>query len=192
MAMYASSNEAFAELTKIIARVCIDVTGRQAVEADENIIPKVSGEFILVDLSDADPLDWQDNDWIDEDTGFACSTQNFVVTYTLTAYRGKAQAALTRVIQSLKLPFLYNKYFPDGSPFAYSSSSSISRMRVPLNQQFFENRARVQILFNVSFIEYDTGDMTTLEKIGISAQVKDVDGTVLEDIDMLIGTDTTP
>lgn len=180
MAGFTNSDEAFAELTKIVGRFCIESTGKKVVEADEEIIPKQDGEFILIDLSDVDQLDWQDNEWIDEN-GRYYATHNYTVIYTLTAYRGKAQATLARVLQAMNLPFIYDKYFPYGSPFAYSSSSNISRMRVPLNQQFFENRARVQITFNVSFIEHDTGDLTDLEKISMNVEVKGQDLDILEE-----------
>lgn len=164
---FTNSDEAFAELTKIVGRFCFEATGKPVVVADENIIPKQEGEFILVDQSDTDQRDWQDNEWIDEN-GVYFATHNYTVVYTLTAYRGKAQATLARVLQAMNLPFIYDKYFPYGSSFAYSSSSNINRMRVPLNQQFYENRARVQITFNVTFIEHDTGDLTDLEKISMN------------------------
>lgn len=179
MAGFTNSEEVFGALTKTLGKFCKEVTGKSVVEADENIIPKLEGEFILIDLSDADQLDWQDNEWTDAN-GVYQATHNYSVTYTLTAYRGKPQVVLARVLQAMNLPFIYDKYFPDGSAFAYSSSSSISRMRVPLNQQFFENRARVQIIFNVSFLEHDNGEFEDLEHIAMSVGITDPSGKVID------------
>ena len=168
MAGFTNSDEIFDALTKVVGAFCKETTGRKVVLAGEDEIPKVDGEFILVDLTAVDQLDWQANEWVD-DQGRNMTTHNYEVVYTLTAYRGKAPNALSRVLQAMNLPFIYEKYFPTNSPFAYSSSSTISRLRVPLNMQKFENRAVVLLTFNVCFIETDTGSFEELEKL--NAQV---------------------
>lgn len=168
MAGFTNSDEIFDALTRVVGDFCKETTGRKVVLAGEDEIPKVAGEFILVDLTAVDQIDWQANEWVD-DQGRNMTTHNYEVVYTLTAYRGKAPNALSRVLQAMNLPFIYEKYFPTNSPFAYSSSSTISRLRVPLNMQKFENRAVVLLTFNVCFIETDTGAFEDLEKV--NAQV---------------------
>lgn len=164
MAFFTDSDQIFDALTKTIGSFCKEVTGRKVVLAGEDEIPKVDGDFILVDLTAVDQIDWQSDDGLDT-LGRAITVHNYEVVYTLTAYRGKAPNALSKVLQAMNLPFIYDKYFPTNSPFAYSSSSTISRLRVPLNMQKFENRAVVLITFNVCFIETDTGAFEDLEKI---------------------------
>lgn len=164
MADFTNSDEIFDALTNTVGAFCKEVTGRKVVLAGEDEIPKVEGEFILVDLTSSDQLDWQANEWVDQ-FGNNVTTHNYEVVFTVTAYRGKAQAALSKVLQAMNLPFIYDKYFPDGSPFAYSSSSTISRLRVPLNMQKYENRSIVLLTFNVCFIETDAGSFEELEQI---------------------------
>uniref|UniRef100_A0AAU8GFS9 Phage neck terminator protein gp12-like domain-containing protein n=1 Tax=Salmonella phage vB_SEnST11_KE23 TaxID=3161174 RepID=A0AAU8GFS9_9CAUD len=164
MAGFTNSDEIFDALTNTVGAFCKETTGRKVVLAGEDEIPKVDGEFILVDLTAVDQIDWQSDEGVDTQ-GNAMTVHNYEVVYTLTAYRGKAPNALSRVLQAMNLPFIYDKYFPTNSPFAYSSSSTISRLRVPLNMQKFETRAVVLITFNVCFIETDTGAFEDLEKI---------------------------
>lgn len=162
-------------LTKTIGKLIVEVTGSKVILADDDTIPKVEGEYILVDESALDPVDWITGEMRDEE-GNVYSVQNYQTTYTLTAYRGKRpHATLSRVMQAFGLPFMYEKYFPLGSPFAYSSSSTVNKMRVPLNAQYFENRARVQIIFNLAFIQRDTGSFEELEQINIDLGVTYVD-----------------
>lgn len=164
MTDFISTDEIFDALTKTIGSFCKEVTGRKVVLAGEDEIPKVDGEFILVDLTAVDQLDWQSDDGFTDD-GRAVTVHNYEVVYTLTAYRGKAPNALSRILQAMNLPFIYDKYFPTNSPFAYSSSSTISRLRVPLNVQKYETRAVVLITFNVCFAETDTGVFEDLETL---------------------------
>lgn len=167
MAGFTNSDEIFDALTKTVGSFCKEASGRKVVLAGEDEIPKVDGEFILVDLTSVDQLDWQSDDGFNE-MGQAITVHNYEVVYTITAYRGKAPNSLSRVLQAMNLPFIYDKYFPTNSPFAYSSSSTISRLRIPLNMQKFENRAVVLITFNVCFIETDIGSFEELEGIGAS------------------------
>ena len=174
---FTNSDVVMDSLTKTLGRLCLDVTNYKVVEADETI-PKVEGPFILVDLSALDQLDWATNEVVDAE-GLSHTVHNYYATYTLTAYRGKPQWALARVLQAFGLPWICNKYFPTGSPYAYSSSSSIARMRIPLNQQFYENRARVQINFNVTYVESDFGTFEDLEKVIIGVEIEDPTGVVI-------------
>lgn len=164
MAEFTNSDQIFDALTRTVGSFCKETTGRKVVLAGEDEIPKVDGEFILVDLTAVDQLDWQANEWVDA-SGNNVTTHNYEVVYTITAYRGKAPNSLSRMLQAMNLPFIYDKYFPTNSPFAYSSSSTISRLRVPLNMQKFETRAVVLLTFNVCFIETDAGSFEDLEKI---------------------------
>ncbi|QEQ94913.1 hypothetical protein pEaSNUABM56_00114 [Erwinia phage pEa_SNUABM_56] len=166
MAGFVNTDEVFDLLTKTLGRLSKEVTGRKVVLDDDETIPKVDEEFILVSQTAATQLDWTDNEWQDE-LGNAAVSHNYEVTYTLTAYRGKAFADLTKVLQSLNLPFFYEKYFPSPSAFAYSSSSTISRLRIPLNMQKFENRAVVIITFNVNFMAVDTQAFEDIDKINM-------------------------
>lgn len=166
MAGFQNIDEAYDLLTKTIGRLAKEVTGRKVVLDDDETIPKVDEEFILVSQSTADQLDWADNEGQDID-GVAMVTHNYEVTYTLTAYRGNAFSALTKVLQGLNLPYLYEKYFPSPCAFAYQSASTVSRLRVPLNMQKFENRAVVLITFNVSFVVVDAGAFEDIEKINM-------------------------
>lgn len=174
---FTNSDVVMASLTRAIGRLCIDVTGYNVVEADETI-PKPEGPYILVDLSMLNPLDWATNEVVDED-GVVHTAHNYTAAYTLTAYRGKPHWALSRVHQAFGLPYLREKYFPTGSPYAYSSASSIARMRVPLNQQLFENRARTIVTFNTTFVEKDVGAFEDIEHIVISIEAEDALGNPL-------------
>lgn len=166
MADFHNTEEAFNLLTRRIGLLVKEVTKRKVVLDDDETIPKVEGEFILVSQTSADQLDWSDNE--DEDmNGNALITHNYEITYTLTAYRGNAFTSLTKVLQGLNLPYLYEKYFPSPCPFAYQSASTVSRLRVPLNMQKFENRAVVLVTFNVSFLAKDTTAFEDIERINM-------------------------
>lgn len=171
---FTNSDVVMGALTKAIGRLCLDVTGYDVVEADETI-PKPEGPYILVDLSLLTPLDWATAEVVDED-GVVHTAHNYTASYTLTAYRGKPHWALSRVHQAFGLPFLREKYFPTGSPYAYSSTSNIARMRVPLNQQLFENRARTIITFNTTFVEKDIGTFEDVEHIVIGIETGNTSG----------------
>lgn len=178
--MYTNSEQIFNKLTNTIGFFCKEATGREVDVGDEsNTIPKLSGEFIFIELMSSDQLDWSANEWVD-DKGKIVVTHNYETTFSITAYRGNAHAAITRVLQCMNLPFMYNKYFPEGAPYAYASSSTVSRMRVPLNAQAYENRARVLITFNVCVVEHDTGDFGNLEKVIIGATVYGQDHGVID------------
>nr|DAM41408.1 MAG TPA: hypothetical protein [Caudoviricetes sp.] len=171
---FTNSDVVMGELTKAVGRLCVDVTGYDVVEADETI-PKPEGPYILVDLSLLSPLDWATNEVVDED-GVVHTAHNYTASYTLTAYRGKPHWALSRVHQAFGLPFLREKYFPTGSPYAYSSTSNIARMRVPLNQQMFENRARTIVTFNATFVEKDIGTFEGVDHIIVGINVDNPSG----------------
>lgn len=170
---FTNSDAVMEALTNTIGRLCAEVTEYKVVVADETI-PKVEGPFILVDLAALDQYDWKSDEIVDEN-GVNHSVHNYTATYTLTAYRGKPHWALSRVCQSFGLPWLYDRHFPYGSPYAYSSSSTIARIRVPLNAQYYENRARVQIIFNVTFVESDYGMFEDIAAINVDLGVTYVD-----------------
>lgn len=178
---FTNSDAVMEELTRAVGRLCVDVTGYNVVEADA-VIPKPEGPYILVDLSLLDPLDWATNEVVDED-GVVHTAHNYTASYTLTAYRGKPHWALSRVHQAFGLPYLREKYFPTGSPYAYSSISNIARMRVPLNQQTFENRARTTVTFNTTFVEKDIGVFEDVDHVIIGINVEDSLGNPLTDSD---------
>lgn len=171
---FTNSDIVMESLTKAIGRLCLDVTNYNVVEADETI-PKPEGPYILVDLTAMDPLDWATNEGVDEN-GVMYTVHNYLASYTLTAYRGKPHWALSRVHQAFGLPYLREKYFPTGTPYAYSSASTISRLRVPLNQQLYENRARFLLNFNVTFAETDTGVFEGIDRIVIDLSVGNESG----------------
>lgn len=185
---FTNSDEVFDNLTLTLGKMVREVTGWKVINADDQVIPKVEGEHILIELSEADQLNWKTGET--QIDGTYVAFHNYLVTYTLTAYRGKPQVALSRVLQSMGLPFIYDKYFPYGSPWAFSSSSSISRMRVPVNMQDFERRARVQINFNVAFMETDTGAFEDLEKVELSIAMDDFAGVT--NMDILIDLNSPP
>lgn len=178
---FTNSDAVMDGLTKSLAWLIRDVTGYQVVEADETI-PKPDGNFVLVDLTALTPLDWATNEVVDED-GYTHVAHNYVAGFTLTAYRGKPHWAISRVHQAFGLPFMREKYFPTGSPYAYSSTSSIARIRVPLNQQLYENRARVLINFNVCFVEKDVGKFEDVDRIVIGIGVDNSSGEALQGIE---------
>lgn len=171
---FTNSDQIMDALTKTVGRLCKAVTNYQVVEADAEM-PKAEGPFILVDLSALDQVDWKSAEIMDENGRYR-AVHNYTATYTLTAYRGKPHWALSRVLQSFGLPFIYDKFFPYGSPYAYSSSSTIARLRIPLNAQLFENRARVQIIFNVTYVEEDFGLFEDIEGIRIDVGLDHIDG----------------
>lgn len=184
---FTNSDAVLAALTKAVGRLCIDVTGYDVVEADSTI-PKPEGPYILVDLSLLQPLDWATAELVDED-GVVHTAYNYTTTFALTAYRGKPHWALSRVHQAFGLPYLREKYFPTGSPFAYSSISNITRMRVPLNQQLFENRARTLVTFNTTFVEKDIGTFEDVDRIVIGIDVEDSNGVLLPGTDLEVNID---
>lgn len=173
MAGFVNTEEVFDLLTKTLGRLSKEVTGRKVVLDDDETIPKVDEEFILVSQTAATQLDWADNEWQDE-LGNAAVSHNYEVTYTLTAYRGKAFSDMTKILQAINLPFFYDKYFPTPSAFAYSSSSTISRLRIPLNMQKFENRAVVIISFNVNVSAVDSKAFEEIEKISFEITTTDI------------------
>ena len=158
----------FNDLEEIVAKMARVATGRRVIIGDQEIIPKPDGEFILLETMGIQPHIWEDNAFQTEE-GVAYITHNYTVTYMLTAYRGKAYAALSRLLQAINLPMFYDKYFPLGSCFAYSNNSTISPQRVPLNKQTYENRATVMLTFNVRFVETDIGAFEDLQ--GIKAEI---------------------
>lgn len=171
---FTNSDEVITNLTKSLGRLVLDITGIQVVDADSTI-PKPEGPYILIDLATLDQLDWATNEEVDSE-GVLNTAYNYTASYTLTAYRGKPYLALSRVLQSFGLPYLRERYFPTGSAFAYSSSSTIAKLRVPLNQQMFENRARVLITFNVCFVERDVGVFEDVEAIVIGIETENTSG----------------
>lgn len=187
---FTNSDAVLAALNKAIGRLIVDVTGYQVVEADETI-PKATGNFVLVDLTALNPLDWATNEVVDED-GILHTAHNYLASITLTAYRGKPHWALSRVHQAFGLSYLREKYFPTGSPFAYSSSSTIARMRIPLNQQLYENRARVLINFNVTFVEKDVGTFEDIDQIIIGVDVDNDAGTPPQHLEAIYDKDEEP
>lgn len=158
----------FSDLETTIAKLVKVATGRTVVLAESSTIPKPEGEFVLLQTLAINPTTWEDNEFQDAE-GNAYVTHSYTVTYLLTAYRGRAYAALSRVLQAINLPMFYDKYFPLGSCFAYSNNSTISPQRVPLNKQMYENRATVMLTFNVRFVETDIGAFEDLE--GIKAEI---------------------
>ncbi len=89
MADFTNSDQIFDALTKTVGSFCKEATGRKVVLAGEDEIPKVDGEFILVDLTAVDQIDWQADEGVDL-AGKAITVHNYEVVYTLTAYRGQA------------------------------------------------------------------------------------------------------
>jgi|AGFT01.1.fsa_nt_gi hypothetical protein len=177
---FTNSDVVMGNLTRAVGRLVKDVTGYKVVEADETI-PKVEGPFVLVDLTLLDPLDWATNEVVDAE-GVTHVAHNYQASYTLTAYRGKPHWALSRVHQAFGLPYLREQYFPTGSPYAYSTCSSIARLRVPLNQQMYENRARILVTFNATFVEKDVGVFEDLEHVIIGITAQDSLGNPFENV----------
>lgn len=173
-----TTEEVIDNLNEVIGQFANEVSGYDVVFADEDTIPKVEGPFILVDLSSLEQIDWEDEVYEDEN-GVKAVVKNFTALYTLTAYRGKPSTALAKVLQGFGFPYLRNKYFPLGTPYAYSSASNITRMRIPLNQQYFENRARVLITFNLRFIESDYGAFEEVREIQVSTDIDDGTGAIV-------------
>jgi len=166
MESFVNTDYVFDLLTNTVGRMIKEVTGRKVVLDDDETIPKVDDEFIMVSQTDATQLDWADNEWEDEE-GISAVSHNYEVTYTFTAYRGKAFSDLNKVVQAFNLPFLYEKYFPTPSAFAYASSSSVSKLRIPVNMQKYENRAVVIVTFNVKFIAVDKTAFESIDKINL-------------------------
>lgn len=164
------SNDIFDQLTEALGGFINEVTGRPVLLGREGVWNKPKGEFVLVDLQSAEPTIWSNNEGYDEN-GNPVQTHNFVVTYLITAFRGNTHSALSKAVQLIKSPYKYYKYFPTDSPFAFSSSSSVSRTRVPLEEQVFENQSSVILYFNVCFIEQDES-FEDLIDININGVVK--------------------
>ncbi|WP_105492283.1 phage neck terminator protein [Escherichia coli] len=158
----------FDDLETTIGKLVRVSTGRKVILAEDDSIPKPDGEFVLLQTLAINPTTWEDNVFQDVE-GRAYITHSYTVTYLLTAYRGRAYAALSRVLQAINLPMFYDKYFPLGSCYSYSNNSTISPQRVPLNKQKYENRATVMLTFNVRFAETDIGAFEDLE--GMSAEI---------------------
>lgn len=187
---FTNSDQVLKELSDAVGRLCIDATGYKVVEADSTI-PKPDGPYILVDLTIMNPMDWSTNEIVD-DEGITHVAHNYVIGFTLTAYRGKPHWALSKVHQSFGLPFLRERYFPTGSLYAYSSTSSISRLRVPLNNQVYENRARLLVNFNVCFVEKDIGAFEDVDRIIIDLNVDSPSGVPLTGLQSEIDKNVKP
>lgn len=165
-----TSEDIFDQLTDQLGGFIKEVTGRTILLGKEGAWNRPVDEFILVDLQSAEPLLWAEDYGLDID-GNTVYTQNFVVTFLVTAFKGKTHSVLTKVVQKFNHRFTYYKYFPACSPFAYSSCSSVSRTRVPVEDQEFENQSSVILNFNVCFIESDD-DFETLDEINVTGIVK--------------------
>jgi len=171
---FTNSADVLDSLSITLGKMIKSVTGYKVVDA-EATVTRPDGNFILVDMTSLTPVDWETNEIVDGN-GVVLTAHNYTASYTLTAYKGKPHWALSRVHQAFGLPYLREKYFPTGSPYSYSSSSTISRMRVPRNQQEYETRARILINFNVCFVEMDTGAFEEVERIQIGITAENTSG----------------
>lgn len=172
------TDDIFDQLTEALGGFVGEVTGRPVLLGKEGVWNKPDGNFVLVDLQAADAIRWETGIGHDA-AGNEVYAHNFVVTFLVTAFRGKAHSALSKVVQRFNTPFIYYKYFPTDSPFTYSSCSSVSRTRVPMEEQQFENQSSVILNFNVCFVEAD-GSFEEVEEINIHGKVQQPGGGAAE------------
>lgn len=165
MSNYLNTEQALAELVKIVGKVVYAATGLKAIYSGSKQIPKPEGEFAMIDQPVVTPVSvWEDDHY--EEENCAVQTHNFKVTFPVTVYRGNNPAAkLSKVLQVLNLPKFYDRIFPDNSQFAYASCTTVSSQRVPLNNQLYENRATTLLTFNMCVVESDSEAFEVLEKI---------------------------
>ena len=130
-------------------------------------MPIPEGPYAVIDEIDADPVAQESQEMPHLD-GVIYQTHNYTVTYNITAHRGRTQSDLVRMVQAFAKPVIYDKYFPTGSPFAFSSASTVARIKVPQNLQTYEIRSTVLLTFNVCFIEADYGEMEKIRAINAS------------------------
>lgn len=165
MSNYLNTEQALAELVKIVGKVVYAATGLKAIYSGSKQIPKPEGEFAMIDQPVVTPVSVWEDDYYEEEN-CAVQTHNFKVTFSVTVYRGNNPAAkLSKVLQVLNLPKFYDRIFPDNSQFAYASCTTVSSQRVPLNNQLYENRATTLLTFNMCVVESDSEAFEVLEKI---------------------------
>lgn len=167
MSAYLNTEQALAELVKIVGKVVYAATGLKAIYSGSKQIPKPEGEFAMIDQPVVTPNSvWEDN-YLEEEN-VAVHTYNYKVTFPVTVYRGSNPAAkLSKVLHMLTLPKFYDRIFPDNSQFAYAYSTTVSSQRVPLNQQLYENRATTLLTFNMCVVESDSEAFEVLSKVGL-------------------------
>ena len=183
MSYAGETEQVIQDLTKTLGSLIVEVTGRKVYLQDETTVAVPEGEFVGVELMILHEMNFNDNIWIDED-GVTSISHNYEAVYNVTAFRGMSFAAISKITQSFKLPFLYYKYFPEGSYFAFNGVSNINKIRVPLNYQDFENRSSVLITFNVKFISKDIGEFEAIEKVNFKTTIfDDADKSILTTID---------
>lgn len=171
------------DLTKTLGKLIKEVTGRQVYLQDESDMASPEGEYIGLELMILHEMNFNDNIWVDED-GITSISHNYEIVYNVIAYRGNTSAAISKITQSFKLPYLYYKYFPEGSFYSFSSVSNINKIRVPSNYQNFENRSSVLITFNAKFISKDIGEFEEIEKVIFKTTIfDDADKSMLTTID---------
>lgn len=186
---YTTTDQVVDRLTNTIGKLVKETTGYKVINS-EGTVTKPPGDFILVDVVSLEPVEYSAEEIVD-DQGFSYTAHNYLASYSLMAYRGKPHIALSIVQQAFSKPYIRNKYFPLGSPFAYSSSSSVSRMRVPINQQDYEVRARIVLNFNICFLEKDLGIFEEVEKVVVGISVEQTSGPPIG-IDAEIDSDSKP
>lgn len=177
------TQDIFDTLTENLGGYLKEVTGRKIILGKEGVWNKPAGEFILVDLQSMDSFRWETAHGLDSE-GQEVYAHNYLVTYLITSFRGQTHTSLAKVLQRFKTPHIYYKYFPTNSPFAFSSSSTISRTRVPMEEQKFENQSSVILNFNVCFSEIDSSfeEMVDINIDGIIHQTGREDLTFRADI----------
>lgn len=165
MSDYLNTEQALAELVKIVGKVVYAATGLKSIYAGSKQIPRPEGEFVMIDQPVVTPNSvWEDN-YIEEDN-YAVHTYNYRVTFPVTVYRGSNPAAkLSKVLHMLTLPKFYDRIFPDNSQFAYAYCTTVSSQRVPLNNQLYENRATTLLTFNMCVVESDSEVFEVLDKL---------------------------
>lgn len=165
MSDYLNTEQALAELVKIVGKVVYAATGLKSIYAGSKQIPRPEGEFVMIDQPVVTPNSvWEDN-YVEEDN-YAVHTYNYRVTFPVTVYRGSNPAAkLSKVLHMLTLPKFYDRIFPDNSQFAYAYCTTVSSQRVPLNNQLYENRATTLLTFNMCVVESDSEVFEVLDKL---------------------------
>lgn len=167
MSDYLNTEQAMAELVKIVGNIIYASTGLKTIYSGSKQIPKPEGEFAMIDQPVVTPVSTWEDDYYEEENR-AVHTQNLKVTFPVTVYRGSNPAAkLAKVLHVLNLPKFYDRIFPDNSQFAYAYSTTVSSQRVPLNNQLYENRATTLLTFNMCVVESDTEAFEVLRKLGL-------------------------
>lgn len=168
------------------------ITNRKIILVGESVIQKQTEPYCMVEEATIGGPNWHTNEILDPDTGEMIysysSTVDFIITMAKddpvkdtsgvpTVNRRTSFNDARRVKHAFHLPLVNYDYFKD-ERFAFASCTDPVKQRVPIDTQTFENRTRMVITFNVSFIDSDYGAFELLEKVRVTSKTHTPESTI--------------